>query len=280
MFSLFSLRSSIKTACPAVRKLLNCLVLTLPIWVGTAHASAPNVQTFFIPFPETDFQSSLKAIDTTGTAVGNSMKTIISIVVPTAGTIIRYDHWEDGYESDLSNPTQSTTQIWGDGNASNGSAPGYPSDILPAGTVITINNNVALPRSPGTLAYDGRDRIGSTAAITITRAGWGIAPGTVLASATEVYNTRKNGTSYKIPIGTTTGTAQQFEYSSLHIISSQVNTTVQVDVDGNGTVDQTKVLNLGDSMFINGGVKAGATLIADKPIPVLQQGPTNSIQIC
>ena len=196
------------------------------------------------------------------------MKTIISIVVPTAGTVITYDQWEDGYEPDINAKTQSSTQIWGDGDLSNGTAPGYPTDILPAGVVITLNNNITLPRNVATLAYDGRDRVAASAAIAITRAGWGIAPGTVLASATEVYDTRRWGTSYKIPVGITTGSAQNFEYSSLHIVSSTNNTTVQVDVDGNGSVDQTKVLNTGDSMFINGTVKAGATVTANNPVQV------------
>ncbi|MEO7341249.1 MAG: SdrD B-like domain-containing protein [Luteolibacter sp.] len=223
---------------------------------------------FFIPFPEADFQTSLKAIDISGTPVGNSMKTIISMVIPTAGTIVRYDQWEDGYEADLNAPVQSTTQIWGDGNLSNGVAPGYPNDVFPAGATVKLSNNVALPRAAGTLFYDGRDRIGSTAAIAVTRAGWGVAPGTVLASATEVYDTRRYGTSYKIPIGITTGSVQNFEYSSLHIIAAQDNTSVQVDVDGNGTVDQTKVINLGESMLVNGGVMAGATVTSTKPVQV------------
>ncbi len=236
--------------------------------ISASLLAAPNVQTFFIPFPEADFQTSLKAIDITGTPVGNSMKTIISLVVPTAGTVVRYDQWEDGYDADLNAPAQSTTLIWGDGNTSNGTAPGYPTDIFPAGATVNLTNNVALPRAAATLFYDGRDRIGCTAAIAVTRAGWGVAPGTVLASATEVYDTRRYGTSYKIPIGITTGSVQNFEYSSLHIISGSDNNTVQVDIDGNGTVDQTKVINLGESMLVSGGVKAGATVTSTKPVQV------------
>ncbi|OYV06490.1 MAG: hypothetical protein CFE26_06030, partial [Verrucomicrobiales bacterium VVV1] len=240
----------------------------LLVGISSSALAALNVQTFFIPFPEADFQTSLKAINVTGTPVGNSMKTIISMVVPTAGTVVRYDQWEDGYEADLNAPVQSTTQIWGDGNLSNGVAPGYPSDLFPAGATVNLNNNVALPRAASTLFFDGRDRVGCTAAIAVTRAGWGIAPGTVLASATEVYDTRRFGTSYKIPIGITTGSVQNFEYSSLHIIAAQDNTSVQVDVDGNGSVDQTKVLNLGDAMLVNGGVRAGATVTSTKPVQV------------
>jgi len=230
--------------------------------------AAPNVQTFIIPFPEADFQTSLKAINISGTPVGNSMKTIISMVVPTSGTVIRYDEWEDGYEADLNAPVQSATKIWGDGNLLNGVAPGHPTDVFPAGATVTLNNNVALPRAAATLFYDGRDRIGCTAAIAVTRAGWGIAPGTVLASATEVYDTRRYGTSHKIPVGITTGSVQNFEYSSLHIIAGADNTKVDVDVDGNGTVDQTKVINLGESMLVNGGVRAGATVTSTKPVQV------------
>ncbi len=245
-----------------------CVLASFFCAAVTSVWALPNVQTFLIPFPEADFQTSLKAIDISGTPVGNQMKTIISLVMPTAGTVVRYDQWEDGYEADLNAPVQSSTQIWGDGNLSNGIAPGYATDVFPAGAVVNLTNNVTLPRAPGTLFYDGRDRIGTTAAIAVTRAGWGVAPGTVLASATEVYDTRRCGTAYKIPVGITTGASQNFEYSSLHIIAAADNTTVQVDVDGNGTVDQTKVLNLGDSMLVNGGVKAGATVNSDKPVQV------------
>ena len=69
-------------------------------------------------------------------------------MVGTTNTVIVYDHWEDGYENDLANPTQPSTLIWGDGNTNNGVAPGYPNDILPPGAVITLTNVVALPRNP------------------------------------------------------------------------------------------------------------------------------------
>ena len=52
--------------------------------------------------------------------------TTISIVVGTSNTIIVYDHWEDGYENDLNNPTQPSTQIWGDGNTNHGPPPATP----------------------------------------------------------------------------------------------------------------------------------------------------------
>ena len=54
----------------------------------------------------------------------------ISIAVVADDTLIYYDHWEDGYEPNLSFPIQSSTEVWGDGDLTNGIAPGYPNDIF------------------------------------------------------------------------------------------------------------------------------------------------------
>ena len=144
------------------------------------------IQEFFVPMPEAQLQTSLNAIDTAGTKVGNTIKVVIALVTGATNTIIKYDQWKDGCENDLNNPTQPTTQIWGDGNLANGVAPGYHNDILPAGAVIVLTNIVTLPRNPAVTNYDGRDRIGATKPIVMTRAAWGIVPGTVLTSASPI----------------------------------------------------------------------------------------------
>ena len=84
---------------------------------------------------------------------GSTIASTFSIVVTGNGTVIYYDQWEDGYETDLGNPTQPTTQIWGDGNDAHGIPPGFAHNPLglPAGTVITLTNNVSLPRNPSTI---------------------------------------------------------------------------------------------------------------------------------
>src|SRR5262249_35911910 len=161
-------------------------------------------------------QTSLQAIAGSDSA-GTNVQTVLSIVVGTTNTVLIYDHWEDGYENDLNNPVQSTTQIWGDGILTNGVAPGTTNDILPLGSVITLTNIVSLPRNPSTFKYDGRDRIGATRAVTLSRAGWTTTIGTLLASSTEVYDTTRYGTFFMIPVGTnTTPTIENFNYSSLH----------------------------------------------------------------
>ncbi|WP_040549672.1 carboxypeptidase regulatory-like domain-containing protein [Pedosphaera parvula] len=238
---------------------------------ATAQALQQVVQQFFVPFPETDFQNSVKGIDTTGTPASTDLNSIISIAVGTTNTVIIYDHWEDGYENDINNPIQLTTQIWGDGNTNNGVAPGHPNDILQPGDVIVLTNIVSLPRNPSVLKYDGRDRIAATKAVTVTRAAWALSPGTLLMSGTEVYDTTRWGTFFKIPVGTNVNPAiQSFSYSSLHIIASQNGTTLQVDTNGDGVPDRTTTLNIGDSYFVNGGVAAGATVTASKPVQVHQ----------
>ena len=234
------------------------------------QATQSIVQQFFVPFPETDFKASLQAI-ATGTTVTTNIQTVVSIVVGATNTVIVYDHWEDGYENDLANPVKASTQIWGDGNTNNGTAPGYPNDILPLGAVITLTNVVTLPRNPSTVKYDGRDRIGATRAVTVTRAGWETNIGTLLASATEVYDTSRYGTYFIIPVGTnTTPAIENFSYSSLHIIAAENGTVVMVDRNGDGIMDVTNTLNMGESMFVNGGVVAGATVTASKPVQVHQ----------
>jgi hypothetical protein len=238
--------------------------------IANAQVTGQVVQQFFVPFPETDFKTSLQAI-AIGTTVTTNLETIVSIVVGATNTIIVYDHWEDGYENDLNNPVQASTQIWGDGNTNNGVAPGYPNDILPPGAVITLTNVVTLPRNPSVVKYDGRDRIGATRPVTITRAGWETTIGTLLASATEVYDTSRYGTYFIIPVGTnTTPAIQNFSYSSLYIIAAANGTVVQVDINGDGVMDVTNTLNMGESMFVNGGVLCGATVTASKPVQVHQ----------
>ena len=155
-------------------------------------AKAVNlVQEFYLPMPEPQiYQANSVIVSGSGSTIASTF----SIVVTGAGTVIYYDQWEDGYETDLSHPAQPSTQIWGDGNTNNGVAPGFPNDLLPAGAVITLTNNVTLPRNPATLLWDARDRIAATKALVISRAAWPVAQGPVFAGAVGVLSTLDYGT--------------------------------------------------------------------------------------
>ncbi|MBD3790005.1 MAG: cadherin-like domain-containing protein, partial [Campylobacterales bacterium] len=228
-------------------------------------------QTTFVPLSEPNIDTSIKAIRSTGAS--NSVQTIISISATSNNTIIVYDQWEDGYESNLSNPVQTSTGVWGDGNTANGTAPGTTDDLIHAGDTITLRN-VVNTASPATVDYDGSDKIGSTKAISVTQAGWDTGIGTIVAGAVNVIDAGNGGKNFILPIGENIGNlasnnATLFEYTSIHIIAYAANTNISIDKDGDGTTDQTLVLSEGQTARVDSGViNAGATVSSDKPIGV------------
>ena len=127
--------------------------------------------------------------------------------------------------------TQSTTEIWGDNDPSNGSPPGFPGDVLSAGDAIILENLVPLPRNPSTILYDARDRIQASFPVAVTRGAWPEHPGSLLAGATEVWDTARMGTSYVVPVGEDTsvsGDTDPFEYAATYIMAGQDNTQVSL----------------------------------------------------
>ena len=226
-------------------------------------AKAVNlVQEFYLPMPEPQIYQANSAIVS---GSGSTIASTFSIVVTGAGTVIYYDQWEDGYETDLSHPAQPSTQIWGDGNTNNGVAPGFPNDLLPAGAVITLTNNVTLPRNPATLLWDARDRIAATKALVISRAAWPVAQGPVFAGAVGVLSTLDYGTNYVSPVGQDM-TNGLFKYVGIFVMAAQNNTAVTIDPNGNGVGTTNVVLNQGESYLVNGGVKKGGRVTASKPV--------------
>src|SRR3954470_8808372 len=97
---------------------------------------APPVQTYYLPVPAAQVYQALSTIHT---GPKPAVSTYTSISVSQDRTHIYYDQWENGFVSDIANPTAAETynsvtnpagvQIWGDGDPSNGFAPGYASDI-------------------------------------------------------------------------------------------------------------------------------------------------------
>jgi uncharacterized repeat protein (TIGR01451 family) len=215
--------------------------------------------------PEQQIYTSLNTVQA---GISTTQNSIYSIVVTGDGTVIYYDQWEDGYETDLAHPAQASTQIWGDGNDANGIPPGFAHDpaSIPAGTVITLTNSVPLPRNPSVLLFDGRDRIDSSKAIVVTHAGWPATPGPVFGGAVSVLSTIDYGTNYISPVGQDL-TNKLFQYVGMFVMAAQDGTVVTIDTDGPGTnVATTVTLNRGESYLVNGGVKKGGRATATKPI--------------
>ena len=197
------------------------------------------------------------------------MRTIISIKCPYPGIVIFYDHWEDGYETSILNPSQTTTQVWGDGDLYNGIAPGYADDIIPAGGNIVLDNMVFNnPRNSATQLYDAKDKLFSNAAIALSRISWDKSRGTLQAYSVDVYDLSRFGTSFTVPVGNYTGCTKDFQYTGAFIRSAYDNTVMSIDKNNDGVVDTTITMTEGQSYFQNGGVLAGATITSSLPVGV------------
>jgi uncharacterized repeat protein (TIGR01451 family) len=238
------------------------------------------VQTFYIPFPEASmYNDFFLPINTAKVSGANTVESIIAVAVSTDKTVIWYDHWEDGFDVDATNATitSKTTEVWGDGKASNGCRPNITctdaTDILNAGTSFVIQNNVPIPRDRAVLRWDGGDKVLTSFPIAITRGGYPSKPGSLLAGAVEVLDTSLWGTSFICPVGgvphnlTVAGNAVRltniklsFEFTSFLFMAKEQNTTVRLP--NNSSV----ILNEGESRLIR--VNRSDTITANKPIQV------------
>ena len=216
------------------------------------------IQTYYVPLPQEDLFDSLSTISND---VSGAVKSGIGIAIAAPGTVIYYDHWEDGYEVDVTAPTQSTTEIWGDGNLANGAAPGDADDLFAGGDVVKLVNDVPIPRDPSDIFFDGGDRIQASFPIAVTTGSFAENPGSFLAGAVEVLDTGSWANSYTMPIGEDTGSATDaFEYTAVHVMAGTDNTTVTVD-GPNGT---TVTLDQGETVVVR--VNQGNTVTSDKPV--------------
>ncbi|HPH86172.1 MAG TPA: Ig-like domain-containing protein, partial [Ferruginibacter sp.] len=252
---------------------------------------------FYIPMPENEARDFLEDINVANDDV---TRVYVGLSVLGEGYII-YDQWEDGYEVDITNPVQSTTEIWGDGDVSNGVAPGYPTDEIPGGSTIILTNALSSghdntttynPNAPGadatlqaTIDFDGRDKVYASGEASMSKFAWGIV-GTLSTSSSAVPPTRDWGTSFVLPVGQNTANAgAQFQISNLSIIAKENNTVVTIDRDANGSVDITVTLNEGETYYVDSRqgatvipVNEGATINATKDIQVmLMTGDYNSV---
>jgi large repetitive protein len=270
--------------------IFSLLAPALPAGVATAAGIAP-VQTFYLSMPEDQVRTAFVAIDTGNGTIANTMVSITSIAVTVNNTIIYYDQWEGGYEADIANPVQTSTLIFGDGNTSNGNACTYAAtlcsnDVLTAGAVLVLRNDVPSNPRGTSVTFDAHDKVAVTQLVAVTRAMWAAPPGTVLAGAIMVYDTTNYGTDFRLPAGENlaSSSSAMFDYAGLYIMAANAGTTVSIDADGNGTTDYTTTLGAGGAYFgsrtINGVmISSNAHITSNLPIQVnLITGDINNSQ--
>lgn len=245
-----------------------------PARVSVAAAPYPApVITGYVPLESNATRATMLSANS---AAGATLDFTVGITNAGAGAVMFYDHWEDGYEIDITNPVQSSTLVWGDtdpvgGNAATFCGARCAGDLLPAGAVFVLRNNIPIPRSTSVL-FDGRDRISSTRGFAITAGGFSTPLGSVLSASASAFDTSKWGTDYWIPIGENmippAGTSDAFSTTSIQVMADQPNTVVDVDTDGDGFVDRTETIGAGQVTFVNGGVNRGARVRTSKPVQV------------
>ncbi|MDP1816062.1 MAG: SdrD B-like domain-containing protein [Leadbetterella sp.] len=226
-------------------------------------SEATKSKTYYLPFPEsTNFLRKALWSAGGGSFLTDSVRTVISIKIPYPGNIITFDHWEDGYESDITIPTQNSTEVWGDGILNNGKAPGYPTDIIPAGGYILIDNHFKYnPRNSTDFHFDGRDKILSSNDIAISKISGdaGMSTGSnnfdVQNIKSNVFDLNRFGKFFVIPFGedNTLGSTAAFKYTGIFARASENNTVINLDYDADGTVDvSSPTLNEGEVWFYDG----------------------------
>ncbi len=236
---------------------------------SVAFSGAVPVQTYYVPFEEEIlFNHTFVAINEFRAM--DPVTTLLSLAIAAANTIIWYDHGEDGYDSDVTMLMPgSTTEVWGDGDCSNGFRPDLvvcigADDTLGAGDVLVIENDVPLPRVLSDILFDGGDKIQASFPIAMTRGAFPVQPGSLMAGAVEVLNTAEWGTSYVSPVGTdTTGdVTMAFEYSALYVQASKDGTLVFK----NG-VQQGGALSEGEGIILE-DIKEGDEVTTNNPVQV------------
>ncbi len=216
----------------------------------------PIVDVFYLPVPEDEVHTAITSIYPDHTTCGavaagnppsDPVYSYSSIVIGFDNTVIYYDHWEDGYEADIYNTTETTTVAWGDGDAANGFHPDFPSDVFSAGDVIILETSVNHDDLGASIIYDGRDKIMSSDTVQVNRMAWLHESSTLLAGALEVYPTSIWGTEYIVPVGedTIAATDEPFEYTVVSIMAAADNT----ELYRNGGLVTT--LNEGESILLD-----------------------------
>ena len=231
-------------------------------------SEAVATKRYYMPFPENSTQlgeALFQASDNYATYTG-VMRNVTSIETPYPSTIIYYDHWEDGYEDNIKKPLQSTTKIWGDGDLTNGIAPGYPDDYIPAGGYIVLDNNFVYdPRDPSEIVFDGSDKLVTTFDVAISKVTGDNGVFEVQAAKSNVFDTSRYGQLFTLGLGEVVG-IPYFSYASIFITASIDNTTVEIDLDNDGTADYSNTLNEGEVWFYQGDPAATAIATAKATI--------------
>jgi protocatechuate 3,4-dioxygenase beta subunit len=121
-------------------------------------------------------------------------------------------------------------------------------------------------RDTAQIYFDGRDKVGTTSAVAMSRAAFPPTPGSVMAGGSEMFDTSQWGTSFMAPIGEDTAEPNNSSFEDVRWFIMAGTGGATIDVDANGDGDVADAGDLNDFVMTEGGRKAldgindGATL--------------------
>jgi SdrD B-like domain/Prealbumin-like fold domain len=252
--------------------------ITAVLFLAGANLSFAQVPTelYYLPFPENELLADFSTISTA--VATDPLTQIVTITVGADNSVVYYDHWEDGYEIDITNPKQSTTLIFGDGNPANGAPVGNSSDVLVSGNVFNLRGVIKTATLASVIDVDARDKIASFKPITVTKLAFPTGTNTLLGSCVEVFKASLWGKEYRVPLGENMPTSagatpltfdnEAFELTSISILAGPGGATVNIDSDNNGTFEETVAIAEGKTLYRR-NINVGARITADQPINVV-----------
>ncbi len=269
-----SLEAGISPSAPEV----NANALSVDDIIESSSSLAPSAIpsslpfVYFAPFPEEQVKQSFDSIYQENST---SYVSVVYIMAAEENTVIVYDHWEDAYEPDITQPIQpaTTTLVFGDGDISNGNADDYcansrcSGDIVGAGDVLVLSpfQELTIPRdlTLTQIKFDGRDKFATNRPVANGRAFWPDFPGAAFAGASQFFTTDKFRNHFVMPIGQdlSTMSMQVFERVSAFIMSG----SNQTQCTWNGI--PLNPLNQGQGLH-RANVQVGDNLLCDKPVQV------------
>lgn len=271
----------------AIVFLAGLLVLAGILMLGpTREAQAignnpPAAQTYYLSMPA---DRSMAVLRNLRDEPKSPITSYTSIAIGVDDTIIYYDHHENGYVTDITNPLDSEiydaatnpagVQIWGDKDPDNGAPPGFPGDELNAGDVIILNNNIKVSnddpygRTNDNILYDGGDKVAASMSIAIVRSEWAATSSTLMSFAHELYPTNKWGTKYTAPVGCDSGSTM-FDRTVFMVMAGDDGAKVRYNNGTQVTLAQGEARAFGlDTRNGCYSVKEGDTITSDKPVQV------------
>jgi uncharacterized repeat protein (TIGR01451 family) len=277
---------------------LALLLLTISLHAPAAVAAQPTgyQEYYVLGYEEHVWRTFREIYGGPDGRIPGTICSTVSLVASADDQVIYYDHWEDGYEADLLNPFQPTTEVYGDSDVING---GQGNDILRAGDPVILASDQASEgpeeirgyvlvdprRNPDDIRYDGGDRIITIGGpVALTHAMWPLGESWV-GGAWEIYSRQvyEDAFSYRLPVGVdlyelsggNTSAYGDFRYVFLQLQAFEDNTIVTID---NGVNAVNVALDRGETYLSTGylnsisapaiAIYAGTQVRSDKPVQV------------